>query len=277
MKSPLVWFAAAVVLVVGVVPAMAMEYRLEGSVAAYHWVEDLGSLEVEETGPVLQFGGYVSGFPSTSIPALTLRGDFRLLVGQVEFDTFDQDLISGTLTPVTTDTTYLGTTQEGALGLRETFEKGFLETFVGLGYRWWWRDIGGATGYPEYYQQIYGRVGLRIEHDLGDTLKFRSTVSIDPLLWARETIDLTDIAYIDSGSLVEGQQVTVENGLNPGWTFEIGLRQGTIDLTGYWQAVRLDVSNAVTCFDSTNPAVRQSCFQPESHQDIFGLRLGLAF
>ena len=93
-------FASFAVLIVGGVwntSAWAVEYRLEGSVAAYRWVEDLGSRNnVKEFGPVLQLGGYVSGFPyisgspSASAAALTLRGDVRLLVGRVEFDTFNQ-------------------------------------------------------------------------------------------------------------------------------------------------------------------------------------------
>jgi hypothetical protein len=274
----------AVIVVCTAQPARAVEYRLDATVAAYRWVEDLGSIEVKESGPVLQLGGYVSGYPyisgspSGSAAVMTLRGDLRVLVGRVEFDTYNQDLSTGALAPVTTHTTYLGITPEGSIGLRQGVESGYLEPFIGLGYRWWWRDIGGDTGYPEYYNLIYGRLGLRTEHGLGGTLKFHTTFSVDPVLWARETIDLTESAYIDSGgALVQGQRFTVENGLRPGWTVEVGIRQGMVDLTGYWQAVRLDESNSVTCYDSVDPAARRSCFQPESHQDIFGLRVGLAF
>jgi hypothetical protein len=265
-------------------PVWAIEYRLEGDVAAYRWVEDLESIEVKESGPVFQFGGYVSGFPylsgspSESAAAMTLRGDLRVLVGQVDYDGFNQDLGTGALTPTTTDTTYLGITPEASIGLRQGVESGYLEPFIGLGYRWWWRDIGGDTGYPEYYNLIYSRLGLRIEHGLSGNLKLHSTFSVDPVLWARETIDLTESAFFDSGgALVQGQRFTVENGLRPGWTIEVGLRQAKVDLTGYWQAVRLDESNSVTCYDSVDPTARRSCFQPESHQDIFGLRVGLAF
>lgn len=271
-------YLAGLLIVGTVLPVWAVEYRLEGDVAAYRWVEDLGSIEVKESGPVFQFGGYVSAAPSKSAAAMTLRGDLRVLVGQVDYEGFNQDLSTGALTPATTDTTYLGITPEVSVGLRQGVESGYLEPFVGLGYRWWWRDIGGNTGYPEYYNLIYSRLGLRMEHEIAGNLKFHSTFSVDPVLWARETIDLTESAFLDSGgALVQGQRFTVKNGLRPGWTIEVGLQQARVNLTGYWQAVRIDESNSVRCYDSVNPASRRSCFQPKSQQDIFGLRVGLSF
>jgi hypothetical protein len=263
-----------------------MEYRLEGSAAHYRWVEDFQPDDIEERGPVFQLGGYVTGFPSTANPALTLRGDVRMFFGRVTFETFNLDLGTGSTTPVTTRTSYLGFTQEGSVGLRgSTRNSGYVEPFVGLGHRWWLRDIGGDTGYPEYYRQIYGRVGLRTENTLGASgggagpVKLRVTLSIDPQLWARERIDLSEFAFMDSGSglLLQGRELTVKNGLRPGWTTEIGLRRGQVDITGYWQAVRFAKSDEVVCFTSSSPSVQVRCHQPRSSQDIFGLRLGIAF
>lgn len=284
MNVRLAWLASLVALTMGSTPLWAMEYRLEGSVAQYRWVEDLGISGIsdpEELGPVFQLGGYASGFPSESLPALTLRGDVRLLVGRVQYDTYNQDLNNpGLLFPITTHTSYIGSTQEGTVGLRQGIEGGYLETFVGLGYRWWWRDLGGDTGYPEYYRVIYGRVGLRTEHGLGRTMKFRAVFSVDPMLWARETIDFSGSSFNDPafGNVpVVGQRFTVENGLRPGWTIEMGIRQTNIDVTGYWQAVRLDESDLAVGYDSSTPAARRFFRQPESRQDILGLRLGVAF
>lgn len=285
MKFGLTWLVGVVVSA-SALPAWAIEYRLQGDVAAYRWVEDLGQTEVKESGPVFQLGGYVSGFPyisgspSESTAVMTLRGDLRLLVGRVEFETFNQDLVTGALAPLTTHSTYLGTTQEGTIGLHQGVESGYLEPFIGLGYRWWLRDIGGDTGYREYYRLLYGRVGLRTEHGLGKTTKFRTVFSVDPLLWARETIDFSDSAFNDptfGGVLVVGQRFTVENGLRPGWTIEMGFRQAHIDVTGYWQAVRLGESDLVVGYDSAIPAARRFFRQPESHQDILGLRVGVEF
>jgi hypothetical protein len=280
MKFPLGWLASAIAFGVGVVPAWAAEYRLEGSVAQYRWVEDFEPEDIEELGPVVQLGGYVSGFPSTASPGLTLRGDLRMLVGRVTFETFDQDFNTGSLTPVTTHTSYFGTTQEGSVGLRSAIKRGgYLEPFFGLGYRWWWRDIRGDTGYVEYYQQIYSRLGLRTEHKLDNNARLRMTLSVDPQLWARETIDLSRFSFVDStsGLPIQGREVTVENGLRPGWTIEVGFGRANVDLTAYWQAVRLGESNSVVCFSSIDQTVQGSCHQPTSFQDIFGLRLGVVF
>src|SRR5574341_1847103 len=92
MKYGLGCLASAIAFGVGVLPAWAVEYGLEGSVAQYRWVEDFQPEDIEERGPVFQLGGYVSGFPSTARPTLTLRGDVRTLFGRVDFETFDVDL-----------------------------------------------------------------------------------------------------------------------------------------------------------------------------------------
>jgi hypothetical protein len=167
-----------------------------------------------------------------------------------------------------------------SVGLQEATKGGaYVEPFFGLGYRWWRRDISGDAGYVEYYQQIYGRLGIRTEQDLNNNVKLRMSLSVDPQLWAREQIDLSGFAFVDgsSGLRIQGQDVTLQNGLRPGWTAEIGLGFGSVDLTGYWQAVRLGESDGVVCFTSSDATVQVLCNQPESTQDILGLRLGVAF
>ncbi|MFZ5863800.1 MAG: hypothetical protein ACOYXR_13280 [Nitrospirota bacterium] len=281
------WSFVLFAIVPAIGSAYAIEYGLEGSAAAYRWVEDFGGLRPEEFGPVVELGGYVSGMPyrlggsPESATSLTLRGDVRLLLGRVNYDTFETDLNTNVTTPVSTTTTYVGATYEGSVGARGVRNIGYLEPFIGLGFRWWLRDVGGASGYPEVYRQIYGRVGVRTEHALGDKLKFRSTFSVDPVLWSREEVDLSGIAFMDTdfspAVLVEGQRFTVKNGLKPGWTVEAGIRQGQLDITGFWRAVRLGESNRVICMESAQPQARRGCLQPESDQDVFGVRFGVAF
>jgi hypothetical protein len=286
MKARWVWLVVTIACVLGTTDfARAAEYRLEGSVAAYRWVEKLGLSGIsdpEEFGPVLQLGGYVSGFP-TSVANLSLRGDVRLLVGRVQYDTYNQFQNSFgqiVLVPLDTHTSYIGSTQEGSAGYRQGIDGGYIEPFVGLGYRWWWRDLSGETGYPEYYRIVYGRVGVRTEHSFESPMKLRTAFSLELPFSSRETIDFSDSSYNDPSFgdvLVVGQRFSVEHGLRPGWTIEVGLRQANIDVTGYWQAVRLDESNSALGFDSTNPLARRFFRQPKSHQDILGLRLGVAF
>ena len=282
MKRTIVALAVAFTTCGACAPvARAIEYRLEAGLAAYRWTEHLSYGTPKEQGPILVFGGYVSGFPSIAAPALTVRGDVQVFLGRVNYDTYAQNLSNPALiTPSSTHSGYVGVRYGGDVGWRFDAGRVAMEPFLGAAYRWWWRYVesdGGAQGYPEVYNTVYGRIGLRGEYALASGMALRGAASIDPLLWAQEQIDLTDFAYIDSGSLVEGQRVTVKNGLRPGWTIEMGIRQGNLDVTGYWQAVRLDESNIVTCYDSVNPAVRRRCLQPESHQDVIGLKVGFAF
>lgn len=265
MGNRLAWFATVIVIGLGWVPAWAVEYRLDGSVAAYRWVEHTGSLDVKESGPVLQLGGYVSGFPSEADPTLTLRGDVHLLVGRVNFDTA---LLTSPGTPVATHTVYVGTTQEGSLGKRIGGERGFVEPFVGLAYRWWLRQIESTdtvTGYPEWYRTLYARLGVRWNANLSAHVGVFGVLSVDPMLFAQEQVDWTNTIY--------NQTLTVRNGKRPGWTVEAGLRQGTVDLSAYWQATRFGESNSVAC--NVPPAFR--CGQPQSDQDIIGLKVGAQF
>jgi hypothetical protein len=141
-----------------------------------------------------------------------------------------------------------------------------IEPFLGLGTRWWVRVIestGSVSGYPETYNTIYGRVGVRGQYGFAGGTALRGLASIDPMLWAQERIDFSDIS---------GERLTVKNGTRPGWTVEVGLRGPTLDGTIYWRATRFGESNGVSCFGGT--AV---CFQPESKQDIIGLTMGFVF
>lgn len=280
MARGLIWWAAVLAITIGPRVVWAVEYRLEGSIAAYRWVEDVEPLSAEESGPVLQLGGYVGNAPGPADAPVTVRGDVRLLLGHVGFDTYNVDLSSGSTTPIHTNSTYLGLTQEGSIGYRHRGGEttGSVEPFMGLGYRWWWREIGGGSGYGEYYRLLYGRLGVRTDHPFSPTASFRMTLSIDPVLWAREKVDLSDFAYPRSGTTFQGQRVTLKNGRRSGWTLELTLRQGNLDLTGFWQAVRLGESNHVGCFESASPLVADDeCWQPESTQDLFGVRVGVSF
>jgi hypothetical protein len=253
------------VIGLGGMPAWAAEYRLDGSVARYQWVEEATPRDVKESGPVLQLGGYVTGFPSEADPTLTLRGDVHLLVGRVNFDTA---VLTSPGTPVATHTVYVGTSQEGSLGKRISGERGFVEPFIGLAHRWWLRHIestGTVAGYPEWYRTLYARLGVRWNANLSTHAGVFGVLSVDPMLFAREQIDWTNTIY--------NQTLRVRNGKRPGWTVEAGLRQGTVDVSVYWQATRFGESNVVSC----NVPPSFLCAQPQSDQDIIGLKVGAQF
>jgi hypothetical protein len=120
-----------------------------------------------------------------------------------------------------------------------------------------------VQGYPEWYYTIVGRLGLRLDQTEAVGWRWYGVVSADPMLWATEVIDLTDAT---------GEALYVENGLNIGWTLELGVRQGKADVGLFWQAVRFGESNVVACSLSSS-----GCVQPKSDQDILGVKFGVSF
>ena len=247
--------------------ARGIDYRLEVGLPTYQWKEHFSGETPRESGPLLTLGGYVSGFPWESTPRVTLRGDVEMFLTRVPFSTFAQSLSGpGTVTPLDTHSDYLGFRYEGSLGRRFGSEAAGLEPFLGLGARWWLRYIetkDAVTGYSELYHTLYGRVGVRARRPFGARFLLHGAVSIDPLLWAQERIDWTDIS---------GERLTVRNGKRPGWTIELGVGDGSLDGTVFWRATRFGESDHVSCLGGTS-----RCFQPESDQDIIGMKLGLAF
>ncbi len=243
--------------------ARALEYQVEAGAAWYQWKEHTSVGIPKEHGPMLSLGGWVSGYPlEEGVPRLTLRGDVELFVARVRYDTFLQPPL---LTPVATYSDYVGSRYEGSLGWRFPARRARIEPFVGLASRWWLRYVessGVAQGYPEQYQTIYGRIGLRGVLPLGQRLTFHAGVSHDPMLLARERVDLSDIS---------GEVLSLKNGREAGWTAEGGVRSRTLDLTVYGQATRFGKSNEVSCLGVF------VCFQPPSDQNIVGLRVGFTF
>ncbi len=247
--------------------ARAIDYRIEVGLPTYQWKEQFSGGTPRESGPMLTLGGYVSAFPWESAPRVTIRGDVEMFLARVPYSTFAQSLSSpGVVTPVDTHSDYLGFRYEGSLGRLFFSEAGWLEPFLGLGARWWLRYIetdDSSKGYSETYHTLYGRVGVRSGRPVGPRFRLHGAVSFDPMLWAQERIDWSDIS---------GEKLTVQNGKRPGWTIELGIGDGWLDGTMYWRATRFGESNRVPCLGGAS-----RCFQPESDQDIIGMKLGLKF
>jgi hypothetical protein len=243
--------------------AWAIESGVDARLAFYRWVEDLQPIAPTETGPMALVGGWMGGSPLVSHPSVRLRGDLRLLVGYVNFDTA---LLAAPTVPRSTESVYLGSTQEASVGWRVQRPKGFLEPFAGLAYRWWLRSIQSnstVTGYDEWYQTLVARFGVRGQLTLSERSAAYWEFSGDPMLWAREEIDLEDTT---------GETLHVENGRRLGWTIETGLRMEGGEVGVFWQGVRLGESNVVPCSFSL-----VGCLQPKSDQDIIGVKFGMTF
>jgi hypothetical protein len=248
--------------VIGLTPQSvhAVDYRFNATLAAYQWKEHTTETP-KESGPVILLGGFVSGSPSKALPSLTLRGDMSLWLGRVKYDTVT---IGPPTTPVSTHTAYLGLTEEGSIGWRVSGPGGRVEPFLGVASRWWVRNIettGNVQGYPETYWTIVGRLGVRMQQAATKGWGLYGVVSADPMLWAREGIDLSNST---------GEGLFVRNGSKVGWTLEAGFRRRESDIGLFWQAVRLGESNLVACSFG-------GCLQPKSDQDILGVKVGVTF
>jgi hypothetical protein len=236
--------------------AWAVESGVDARVAFYRWEEDLQPIAPLETGPMAFVGIWLQGTPLKARPALRLRGDLRLLVGDVNYDTA---LIAAPSVPVSTRTEYLGAIQEVSVGRRVLRKRGFIEPFAGLAYRWWLRSIESTstvTGYDEWYRTLVLRLGIRGQREISARTNLYWEFSGDPMLWAKEDIELGPPV----GTL------HLNNGKRIGWTIETGLRARVIDMGVFWQAVRLGESTVDSGF-----------FQPKSDQDIIGAKLTLSF
>ena len=252
----------------GMEAAHALEWGTKVSIESYTWKEETACGTLKENGPQLTGGGYLSGTPLAQAPPLRLRGVLQLSLGWVDYDTVVQSLNQSGLscTPENTDTFYLGFKGEGDVGWRMAFGRSRIEPFLGLAYRTWLRSIQDgptASGYPEIYRLLYGRVGLRAGHEMQNGIGLNVSLSADPVLWARETIDWEGVT---------GETLRVKNGRKVGWTMEAGAHWPWFDLTAYWQAIRLGESNRVSCYSGT-----RVCVQPDSKQDAIGLQLGYLF
>ncbi len=272
MKRMIVALAVAFTASGAVVPlARAIEYRLEGSLAAYSWKEHTTPRPPKESGPMFLVGGYVAGTPVGAPPADaengrifalgTLRGEFDLFLGYVSYRT---SLLLPPQNEVNTHTAYVGSRYEVSGGLRIGDGRTSIEPFVGLGYRWWLRDVrsnGQVTGYPERYWTIYGRYGLRWMAHVGEHAMLHATASLDPLLSAREEVDFSGIS---------GETLRLRNGKRTGWTLEAGVGGETVEVAMFWRATRFGASNIVPCSLG-------GCYQPQSDQNLIGVKVGLRF
>lgn len=260
-------FSVAAMALIGMLSVagsgQAIEYQAETSLAAYRWVEAAGLATPKETGPMITVGAWVSGAPAVRQPALRLRGEMEFFTGWMAYDTA---FLAAPTVDVRTHTFYLGSRYEGSIGWRVGTPDSSLEPFVGLGLRSWLRSIqsnSSVDGYPERYRIIYGRLGLRGVRTIAGT-GFYGVASIEPLLWAREDVDLTNTVY--------NETLEIKNGKQTGWTLEAGLQFRAVDVGIFWRATRLGKSQVVSC--NVSPF---GCYQPRSDQDIIGLKLGFVF
>lgn len=228
----------------------------------FTWKENDGGRQILREGGALVAIGAVAGYLTDS--SFTLRGKGELFGGEVVYHGETQPPIPE---PIRTDVVYFGTRGELDAGYRAGSARAHLEPFVGVGHRWWLRDIhdaqtadgGAASGYTEIWQTVYGRAGLRGKVVAATECAIVAEAGVKYPFYTGNSIE-----FAGSGRT----------------TFHPGARWSAFAATGFsYRNVRLTMNYEGFRFsESPYKLVQNTNYrQPESSSDIFGVNLGWAF
>ena len=232
------------------------------SLASFSWTEEQGGQRLlKESGPVFAGGGVaglVVAAPERG-PLLVVRGMGELWGGDVDYDGQTTGSDPNPPLPVHTNTVYFGVRGEGEFGARFPLAPSVsLEPFAGVGYRWWRRDISGG-GVVEEWQSFYARAGLAAAYAMGGDMRaFLRTGALYPF------------HNRNSASTSLFGDVTVDPHGEWSAFAEAGVRYGRFQPSLFYEGWRFSKSPSVGVGTS-------SVFQPDSAEDVVGLRLGWAF
>jgi hypothetical protein len=237
---------------------------------SFSWKEFLDDQRVlKESGPLVGAGGVAAVVIATpeNGSLVLLRGRGEIAGGDVDYD--GQTSSSAPL-PVHSDTTYLMLKGEGELGWRFPLARSSLEPFAGIGYRWWRRDISDSftvvngsvvvvNGGLELWESLYTRTGIRATHELDANVRLFAEAG-------------GKFAFLNHNTAKD--QSIGEPTLRPGegWSAfgGIGAQFGRFRPELFYEGFRFGQSPAIV-----NGNIR--VFQPESTEDVYGVRLGWAF
>ncbi len=271
-------FASLVLLFYSPLPAAASrleEFVLYPFVQHFNWEEfdSQGGRILEESGPLFGVGTLLRVDLRDGLLMLQAKGE--LFGGNVDYEgqtQFDPDDAAVSEIPVNTDVDYFGTRIEGDLGVRLGEGKGNVEPFIGLGYRYWVRDLNdsvaidrngdpvGVGGYTEEWQSLYTRWGLRAAYAVDEDFRLFAEAGGKYPIYNENTVD-----YFSD------DDVTIK----PGKTFspfgEIGFRLDRFRATVFYEGFKFKRSPLV------HAGGGDFLLQPESKSEIIGISLGYCF
>jgi hypothetical protein len=249
-----------------------IEWSLYPHVEFFRWEEfrDTGERLLEEEGVLFGAGGAFR-FESERSPLL-LQAKAELFVGEVDYRGRTQPSLDPATNelPVDTEGRYVGTKFEGDVGFRLGRSAFAVEPLVGLGYRWWVRDLGSSTtvdrngrriavgGASEFWQTFYGYLGARAEYAWAPRAALHARLTAK---YPLQTFNRADVF---------GDHVTVEPESRWSAYLELGLRYGRFRPTLFYEGFHFGESDPE---QSGAFLVRQ----PESKSEIIGLNLGIIF
>lgn len=234
------------------------------SAQRFEWREfDGGRRLLRETG-WLYAAGFTQSFRHSWL-TLTPRGE--LFGGVVDYDGETQ---GPTPIPVTTDVTYLGFKGEVDLGAAIPLGAVTLEPLLGVGYRWWARDIhdsrsGAATvnGYTERWDTGYLRAGARSRIPFAPEGSLFIEGGIKSPFYVANKVKIAEVGEVSVHP--EGR---VAGFAEAGVVYRRFLLAVSYEGTRYAESPRVNVRTS-----SSTIAI----FQPASRSELIGIRLGYAF
>lgn len=255
------------------------EFVLYPFVEYFNWKEfgSQGDRLLEESGPLFGVGTLLRVDLRDEMLMLQAKGE--LFGGNVDYDGQTQyNPIDPAVSeiPVNTDVDYFGTKLEGDLGLRLGRGKGNVEPFIGLGYRYWVRDLNdsvatdrngdlvGVGGYTERWQSLYTRWGLRGAYAFDDNFKLFAEVGGKYPIYNENSVDY----FAD-------EDVTIKPGKQFSPFAEAGFRIDRFRASIFYEGFRFSSSPLVFAgFDGSDPVYLS---QPKSESEIIGITLGWCF
>jgi hypothetical protein len=210
--------------------------------------------------------------------ALTLRVKGELFGGDVNYNGETQPNQNSAISerPVSTDVNYFGIKAESDLGWRFPISQVTLETFAGLGYRWWLRSIQGsvtqdANGNPlsvggstEKWMSFYSRLGARATWFFSKDFTFFAEGGGKYPFYNQNEADVPG-----------GGSVSIKPGSEWSAFGEIGVTYKRFRPTIYYEGFRFSQSPTVTVPISLTQ--QEILYQPRSESDIFGINISWVF
>lgn len=232
-------------------PGRLAESAWDVRIDYFHWNERLGGADfVNEDGPLTTLSYTHRAGPE--------RYRIELFGGDVNYDGGAQ-FDDGSTDPLSSDTTYLGTRAEYDLLLEPDWAPR-LSFLIGLGTRFWFRDLKGGIsesgypvcGYQETWWTVYPYLGLETRREPEAGLQWFSAARIGSTAVTYERVSAFDVTLYPRPGLT-GQ-------------VEVGLRGRRLHVSGFSETMTWARSGVVS-----------DILQPASTMITVGLKTGVSF
>jgi hypothetical protein len=252
------------------------ELNLYPTIQYFTWEEFFGGNRLlKESGLLYGVGGTVQeNFFRQDNGFMPVKAKLELFGGLIDYNGQTQKSTNQALSQinVSTDVAHIGVKGEVDTGWRFSFPGGNVGPFVGLGYRWWLRDILNSTatdrngqsvdvgGYTEEWQTLYARFGGHLDYLISTNSSLYCEGGGRYPLFTQNSADFPGTGMVDLRPAARWSAFA-----------EIGAEIGRFRPALYYEGMRFGQSDPVRIGSN------MTLLQPESHSDIFGMSLSYRF